>query len=178
METILHCLFSLGKTVKIPISCCVKNCSNSMKKNENVKFSLLPKDSVRRKLQLNANGRVYIDKDGNTTKCIDITTTSSTKIFRSATLYTAIATNRLTCDCLYITLITSPIVSINTVKKDSIFQQNSQDSNQPGISHLQAVCMDRSHLEIYMRYITQYLVSIASCTGEIFQINIQLSKTV
>ena len=50
METILHCLFSLGKTVKIPKSCCVKNCSNSIKKNENVKFSLLPKDSVRRKL--------------------------------------------------------------------------------------------------------------------------------
>ena len=49
-ETVLHCLFSFEKIVIIPKSCCVKNCSNSIKNNENVKFSLLPKDSVRRKL--------------------------------------------------------------------------------------------------------------------------------
>ena len=123
METILHCLFSLEKIVKIPKSCCVKNYSNSIKNNENVKFSILPKDSVRRKLQLNAIGQVYIDKDGNTTKCSDITTTSSTKIIRSATLYTTVATNRLTSDCLHITLIISPIVSINTVKNDQSFNK-------------------------------------------------------
>ena len=65
-DNILHCLFSLEKIVKMPKICCVKNCSNSAKNNENVKFYLLPKDKVRRKLWLNAIGRVYIDKDGNT----------------------------------------------------------------------------------------------------------------
>ena len=49
-------------------SCWIKNCSNSTRNNENVKFYLLPKDKVRRKLWLNAIGRVYIDKDGNTDK--------------------------------------------------------------------------------------------------------------
>ena len=45
--------------------CCVKNCSNSTKNNENVKFYLLPKDKVRFKFWLNESGRVYIDKDGD-----------------------------------------------------------------------------------------------------------------
>ena len=62
-DNILHCLFSLEKIVKMPKICCVKNCSNSAKNNENVKFYLLPKDKVRRKLWLNEIGRVYIDKD-------------------------------------------------------------------------------------------------------------------
>ena len=51
--------------MKKPKSCCVKNCSNSTKNNENVKFYLLPKDKVRRKLWLHAIGRIYIDKDGS-----------------------------------------------------------------------------------------------------------------
>ena len=64
-DNILHCLFSLAKIVEMPKSCCVKNCSNSTKNNENVNFYLLPKDKVRCKLRLNAIGWVYIDKDGN-----------------------------------------------------------------------------------------------------------------
>ena len=66
---------------------------------------------------------------------IGITTSSSTALFSSATLFTTVATNRLTSDCICITPITSPIVSINTVKIDSAFQQNSGDSNQPEISN-------------------------------------------
>ena len=69
------------------------------------------------------------------TKYIGITTTSSTELFRSATLCKAVATNRLTSDCIFITPVTSSIVSINTVKTDSAFQQNSDDSNQPEISN-------------------------------------------
>ena len=61
--------------------------------------------------------------------------TSSTELFCSATLNTTVATNRLTSDCIFITPITSPIVSINTAKIDSAFQQNSGDSNQPEISN-------------------------------------------
>ena len=53
-DNILHCLFSLEK-----------NRINSTKNNENVNFYLLPNDKVRRKLRLNAIGRVYIDKDEN-----------------------------------------------------------------------------------------------------------------
>ena len=64
-DNILHCLFSLEKTVNMPQSCCVKNCINSTKNNENVKFYLLPNDKVRRKLRLNAIGRVYVEKDEN-----------------------------------------------------------------------------------------------------------------
>ena len=67
-DNILHCLFSLEKIVKMPKSCCAKNCSNSTKNNENVKFYLLPKDKVRCKLWLNTIGRVYLDKDGNIDK--------------------------------------------------------------------------------------------------------------
>ena len=55
--------------------------------------------------------------------------------FHSVTLCTAVATNRLTSDCLFIAPITSPIVSINNVEIDSVFQQNSDDSNQPEISN-------------------------------------------
>ena len=69
------------------------------------------------------------------TKYIDITTTSSTELFRSAALCTTVATNRLTSDCLFIASVTSPIASINTVEIDSAFQQNSDDSNQPEISN-------------------------------------------
>ena len=69
------------------------------------------------------------------TKYIGITATSSAELFRSATLCTTVATNRLTSDCIFITTITSPIVSTNTVKIDSAFQQNSDDSNQPEISN-------------------------------------------
>ena len=64
-SNILHCFFSLEKIVKMLKSCCVKNCSNSTKNNENVKFYLLSKDKVRRKLWLNATVRVYIDKNRN-----------------------------------------------------------------------------------------------------------------
>ena len=50
-DYILHCLFSLEKIVKMPESCCVKNCSILNKKyKENIKFYLLPKDKVRHKL--------------------------------------------------------------------------------------------------------------------------------
>ena len=35
-DNILHCLFSLEKILKMPESCCVKNCSNSTKNSENV----------------------------------------------------------------------------------------------------------------------------------------------
>ena len=68
------------------------------------------------------------------TKYTDIATTSFSELFRYATLRTTVATNRLTSDYLFITPITSPIVSINTVEIDSAFQQNSNDSNQPEIS--------------------------------------------
>ena len=61
----MHRLFNLEKIVKMPKSCCAKNCSNSTKNNENVKFYLLPKDRVRRKLWLNPIGRVYKSKNGN-----------------------------------------------------------------------------------------------------------------
>ena len=50
----------------MPKSCCVKNCSISTKNNENGKFYLLPNDKVSLKLWLNAIGRVYKDKKGNT----------------------------------------------------------------------------------------------------------------
>ena len=63
-DNILHRLFSLEKIVEMPKSCCVKNCSNSTKNNENVRFYLLPKENVRRKLR-NAIRQVCIDKDGN-----------------------------------------------------------------------------------------------------------------
>ena len=69
------------------------------------------------------------------TKYIGITTTSSTELIRSATLCTTVATNSLTSDCIFITPITSPIVSISTVKIDSAFQQNSDNSNRPEISN-------------------------------------------
>ena len=39
----------------------------------------------------------------------------------SATLCTTVTTNKLTSDCIFITPITSAIVSINTVKIDSVF---------------------------------------------------------
>ena len=55
------------------------------------------------------------------TKYIDITTTSSTELFRSAALCTTVATNRLTSDCLFITPVTSPIASINTVESEVPF---------------------------------------------------------
>ena len=55
---------------------------------------------------------------------INITTTSSTELFLSATLCTIVVTNKLTSDCLFITPITSHIVSINNVEIDSAFQQN------------------------------------------------------
>ena len=58
-----------------------------------------------------------------------------TELFCSATLCTVVATNRLNSDCIFITPVTFPIVSINTVKIDSAFQQNSGDSNQPEISN-------------------------------------------
>ena len=41
----------------------------------------------------------------------------------------------MTSDCLFITPITSPIASINTVEIGLAFQQNSDDSNQPEISN-------------------------------------------
>ena len=63
-DNILHRLFSLEKIVEMPKSCCVKNCSNSTKNNENVRFYLLPKENVRRKLR-NAIRQVCLDKDGN-----------------------------------------------------------------------------------------------------------------
>ena len=69
------------------------------------------------------------------TKYIGITTTSSTELIRSATLCTTVATNGLTSDCIFITPIKSPIVSISTVKIDSAFQQNSGNSNRPEISN-------------------------------------------
>ena len=69
------------------------------------------------------------------TKYIGITATSSTELIRSATLCTTVATNSLTSDCIFITPITSPIVSISTVKIDSAFQQNSDNSNRPEISN-------------------------------------------
>ena len=55
---------------------------------------------------------------------INITTTSSTELFRSATLCTIVVTNELACDCLFITPITSHIASISNVENDSAFQQN------------------------------------------------------
>lgn len=52
----------------MPKSCCVKNCCNTTKNNENVKFYLLPKDKIRRKSWLNAIGRAFIDDDGKVVK--------------------------------------------------------------------------------------------------------------
>ena len=68
-------------------------------------------------------------------KYIGIATTSFTELFPSAALCTTVATNRLTSDCIFITPITSSIVSINKIKTDSAFQQNSDNSNQPEISN-------------------------------------------
>ena len=48
----------------MPKSCCFKSCSNSTKNNKNVKFQERIKDKGRRKLWMNAIGRVHTDKGG------------------------------------------------------------------------------------------------------------------
>ena len=52
---ILHCLFSLEKIPKMPKSCCVKNCNNSIKYNQNVNFYILPKDKSQASIIVECN---------------------------------------------------------------------------------------------------------------------------
>ena len=60
----LQVFFVLYFEVKMPKSCCVAGCTANAKKNENLKFFILPTDGLRRKRWLSFVGRAAMDAGG------------------------------------------------------------------------------------------------------------------